>query len=144
MNDGGVYPAQHIILLKANHRKQQLFGTGDPCPYNKFNLKKQIYHWRLRMIARNLDYEIYSSSNYKLITKDNSKKNHLYKCLSWSSSFIPNPIFLSCRYIKRITFKKSNLERNFKKILLEMLSEKILRIFCTIISLYICLLVFIQ
>ena len=111
---------------------------------NKFNLKKQIYHWRSRMIARNLDYEIYSSSNYKLITKDNSKKNHLYKCLSWSPFFIPNPIFLSCRYIKRIAFKKSNLERNFKKILLEMLSEKILRIFCTIISLYICLLVFIQ
>ena len=26
------------------------------------------------MIARNLDYEIYSSSNYKLITKDSIKK----------------------------------------------------------------------
>ena len=29
-NDEGVYPAQHLILLKANHRKHQLFGTKDP------------------------------------------------------------------------------------------------------------------
>ena len=40
-NDGGVYPAQHIILLKANHRKQQLFGIEDPCPYNKFIIGDQ-------------------------------------------------------------------------------------------------------
>ena len=26
-NDGGVYPAQHLILFKANKRKYQLFGT---------------------------------------------------------------------------------------------------------------------
>ena len=26
-NDGGVYPTQHLILLKANHKKHQLFGT---------------------------------------------------------------------------------------------------------------------
>ena len=30
LNDGGVYPAQHSILLKANHRKHQLFGTENP------------------------------------------------------------------------------------------------------------------
>ena len=30
LNDGGVYPAQHPILLKANHRKHQLFGTENP------------------------------------------------------------------------------------------------------------------
>ena len=29
-NDGGVYPAQHLILFKANQRKYQLFDTEDP------------------------------------------------------------------------------------------------------------------
>ena len=39
----------------------------------KLVLKKKC-HWRSRMIARDLDYEIYSSFNYNLITKDNTKK----------------------------------------------------------------------
>ena len=50
-NDGGVYPAQHLILLKTN----QLFGTEDPWPCTKSSLKKQIRYWRSRMIARDLD-----------------------------------------------------------------------------------------
>ena len=29
-NDGGVYHVQHLIFLKANHRKHQLFGTEIP------------------------------------------------------------------------------------------------------------------
>ena len=45
-NDGGVYPAQHLIILKVNQRKYQLFGTKSPWPYTKFVLKKQIKHWR--------------------------------------------------------------------------------------------------
>ena len=73
-NDGGVYPAQHLILFKANQRKYQLFGTEIPWPYTKFSIKKQIRHWRSRMIARNLDFEIYSSSNYYLIVEDNIQK----------------------------------------------------------------------
>ena len=40
LNDGGVYPTQHILLLKANHRKHQLFGIEVPWPCNKFSLKK--------------------------------------------------------------------------------------------------------
>ena len=74
LNDGGVYPAQHPILLKANHRKHQLFGTKKPWFCTKVNLKKQIRHWRSRMIARNLDFDIYSSSNYNLIVEDNIQK----------------------------------------------------------------------
>ena len=34
------------------------------------------------MITKDLDYEIYSSSNYKLIIEDNIPKNYLYKYLS--------------------------------------------------------------
>ena len=71
LNDGGVYPTQHPILLKVNHRKHQLFGTEILWPYTKVSLKKQIKYWRSRMIARNLDFEIYSSFNYNLIAKDN-------------------------------------------------------------------------
>ena len=73
-NDGGVYPAQHIIFLKSNIRKYQLFSIEDPWPCNKVSLKKQIHFWRSRMIVRDLDYEIYSFSNYKLITEDNIQK----------------------------------------------------------------------
>ena len=73
-NDGGVYLAQHLILLKVNHRKHQLFGTEILWPCTKVSLKKQIRHWRSRMIARNLDCEIYSSSNYNIIVKDNIQK----------------------------------------------------------------------
>ena len=81
-NDGGVYPAQHLILLKSNHRKllksnhrkHQLFGTEESWLCTKISLKKQIRHWRSRMIARNLDSKIYSSYNYNLITKDNIQK----------------------------------------------------------------------
>ena len=29
-NDENFYLAQHLILLKSNHRKHQLFGTEDP------------------------------------------------------------------------------------------------------------------
>ena len=96
LNDGRVYPTQHLILLKSNHGKHQLFGTEDPWPCTKVNLKKQIRHWRLKMIARDFDYEIYHSSNYNLITEDNIQKNHLCKCLSKSSSSISNSIYLSC------------------------------------------------
>ena len=53
-NDEGVYPTQHLILLKANHRKHQLFGIEILRPCTKVSLKKQIRHWRLRMIARTL------------------------------------------------------------------------------------------
>ena len=28
-NNGGVYPTQYMILLKANYKKHQLFGTKD-------------------------------------------------------------------------------------------------------------------
>ena len=70
-NDGGVYSAQHLIILKANHIKHPLFGIEDPWPCTKVSLKKQIRHWRSRMIARNLDSEIYSSSNYNLIIEHN-------------------------------------------------------------------------
>ena len=73
-NNGGVYPAQHLILLKANQRKHQLFSTEILWPYTKFSFKKQIRHWRLRMIARNLNSEIYISSNYNLIVEDNIQK----------------------------------------------------------------------
>ena len=45
-NDGGVYPTQYLILLKTNHRKHKLFGTKDPWPYTKVNLKKQMRNWR--------------------------------------------------------------------------------------------------
>ena len=94
-NDGGVYLAQHLILLKANQRKHQLFGTESPWPCTKFSLKKQIKHWRSRMISRNLDYEIYSFSNYNIITEDNIQKiissNNLPKVSSFSNS-----IYLSC------------------------------------------------
>ena len=45
-----------------------------PWPYTKVSLKKQIRHWSSRMVARNLDYEIYSSSNYNLIVEDNIQK----------------------------------------------------------------------
>ena len=44
-NDGGVYSAQHLIHLKANHRKHQLFGIKIPWPCTKVSLKKQIRHW---------------------------------------------------------------------------------------------------
>ena len=73
-NDEGVYPAQHLILLKANQRKYQLFGTENPWLCTKFVLKKQIRYWRSKMISRNLDYEICSSSNYNLIIEDNIQK----------------------------------------------------------------------
>ena len=39
-NDGGVYLAQHLILPKANHRKNQLFGIEIPRPCTKVSLNK--------------------------------------------------------------------------------------------------------
>ena len=39
-NDEGVYPVQHLILLKANHRKNQLFGIEIPRPCTKVSLNK--------------------------------------------------------------------------------------------------------
>ena len=72
--DRGIYLAHHTILLKAHLRKHQLFGIEAPWPCNKFSLKKQICHWRLRIFARDLDPKIYSSSKYKLIIEDNIKK----------------------------------------------------------------------
>ena len=51
-----------------------LFGIESPWPCTKSSLKKQIKHWRSRMISRNLDSEIYSSSNYNLIAEDNIQK----------------------------------------------------------------------
>ena len=73
-NDGGVYLTQHLIILKANQGKYQLFGTESPWPCTKFVLKKQIRYWRSKMISRNLDAEIYSSSNYNLIVEDNNAR----------------------------------------------------------------------
>ena len=48
------------------------------------------------MIARDLDYEIYSSSNYNLITQDSIKKIISENIFLEVLSSIPNLIFLSC------------------------------------------------
>ena len=122
LNDGGVYPAQHIILFKANHRKHQLFGTKDPWPYTKVSLKKQICHWRLRMIARDFDFEIQSSSNYKLITKGNIKK------IISANIFHEVPLLFQTQFsylvdiYKKEYVQEKQAQREFEKIFLVMLS----------------------
>ena len=122
LNDGGVYPAKHLILLKANKRKYQLFGIEIPLPCTKFSLKKEIRHWRSRMIARNLDYEIYCSSNYNLIAEDNIQK------IISATNFPEVPFlfqtqftYLVDKYKKEHAFEKE-VQQNFEKYLLEMLN----------------------
>nr|CAN70247.1 hypothetical protein VITISV_021083 [Vitis vinifera] len=121
-NDGGVYPAQHLILLKANQRKHQLFGTEDPWPCTKSSLKKQIRHWRSRIIARDLDSEIYSSSNYNLITEDNIQKiisaNNFHEVpLLFQTQFT----YLVDKYKKEYVLEEE-ARKTFEKYLLEMLN----------------------
>ena len=111
-NDGGFYPIQHLIFLKAYSGKHLLFGTEAlwPC---KSSLKKQIFHWRSRMISRQLDSKIYNSSNYKLIVENNIQKiissNDLRAFFFFNFNVL---ILLMCK--KESTSKRSKLENNLK------------------------------
>ena len=91
-------------------------------PVLKLTSKKQIRHWRSRMIARNLDSEIYSSSNYNLIVEDNIKKiffaNVFPKVLLLFQTQIS---YLVDKYKKDYVIEKE-AQQVFEKYLLEMLS----------------------
>ena len=74
------------------------------------------------MISRNLDAEIYSSSNYNLIAEDNIQK-------IISSIYLPEvPLFFQTQFTCLIDkYKKKNVleeeaRRTFEKYLLEMLN----------------------
>ena len=91
-------------------------------PVLKLTSKKQIRHWRSRMIARNLDSEIYSSSNYNLIVEDNIKK------IIYANVFPEVPLlfqtqfsYLVDKYKKDYVIEKE-AQQVFEKYLLEMLN----------------------
>ena len=74
------------------------------------------------MISRNLDSEIYSSSNYNLITEDNIQK------IIFSIYLLEVPLlfqtqftYLVDKYIKEYVLEEEAI-RTFEKYLLEMLS----------------------
>ena len=99
-----------------------MFDTESPWPCTKFVLKKQIRHWKSKVISRNLDAEIYSSSNYNLIAEDNIQKIIF-------SIYLPEvPLlfqtqftYLVDKYIKEYVLEEEAI-RTFEKYLLEMLS----------------------
>lgn len=81
------------------------------------------------MIARDLDYEIYSSSKYKLITEDNIQKNI-------STNVFPEVPFLfqtQFSYLinmyKREYVQEEQTQREFEKLLLEMLLKDFKNLF---------------
>ena len=73
------------------------------------------------MIARNFDYEIYSSSNYNLITKDNIKEiisaTNFPEVLLFQTQFT----YLVDKYKKEYVIEKE-AQQSFEKYLLEILS----------------------
>ena len=74
------------------------------------------------MIARDLDYEIYSSSNYNLITEDNIKKTISTNLFPE----VPLPFQTQFSYLvdkyKRDYVIENEAQQVFEKYLLEMLS----------------------
>ena len=90
------------------------------------------------MIARNLDSKIYSSSNHKLITKDNIQK------IIFENVFPEVPLLFQTQFSYLVDkYKKGYVQEKqaqieFEKNLLEMLNWKISKIFCTLVYMYIC------
>ena len=74
------------------------------------------------MIARNLDYEIYSSSNYNLIAEDNIQK------IISANNFPEVPLLFQTQFTylvdkyKREYALEKEVRQKFEKYLLEMLS----------------------
>ena len=74
------------------------------------------------MIARNLDYEIYSSSNYNLIAEDNIQK------IIFTTNFPKVPLLFQTQFTYLVDkYKKEYVleeeaRRTFEKYLLEMLN----------------------
>ena len=74
------------------------------------------------MVARNLDYEIYSSSNYNLIVEDNIKK------IIYANVFPEVPLLFQTQFsylvdkYKKDYVHEKEVQQVFEKYLLEMLN----------------------